>query len=242
MPYIFLFVGFLIIGYLLLRSFAYADPKSLARNLQKFTGVILLLLAGFLAIRGGIWFAIPLALYALRIMTRGLGWGMPRGFRPGNTAKSSGQTSEVNSEFLQMTLDHDSGAMYGRVLKGRFEGQELTQLSDLQLVELLRDYQQQDRQSAQLVEAYLDRERQGWRDQFGAAADEASSQGAGTGDGPMTIDEAFEILGLHPGAQADDINKAHRALMKKFHPDQGGSTYIAAKINQAKEILLNYID
>lgn len=242
MPYIFLFVGFLIIGYLLLRSFAYADPKSLARNLRKFTAVILLLFAGFLAIRGGIWFAIPLALYALRLMTRGMGWGMPRGFRPGNTSKSGGQTSEVNSQFLQMTLDHDSGAMFGRVLKGLFEGQELSELNDHQLLELWRDYQQKDRQSAQLIEAFLDREREGWRDRFGDAADEAASQGSGAGDGPMTIDEAFEILGLQPGAQAEDINKAHRALMKKFHPDQGGSTYIAAKINQAKEILLNYID
>jgi DnaJ-domain-containing protein 1 len=82
---------------------------------------------------------------------------------------------------------------------------------------------------------YLDRRDAGWREY--AQGDAASGRPAASG-GKMSEQEAYQILGLEAGASADEIGRAHRTLMKKFHPDQGGSTYLAARINEAKEILL----
>ena len=85
------------------------------------------------------------------------------------------------------------------------------------------------------MEAFLDRRWQGWRDR---ASDRAKTERKSPRGGGMTANEAYDVLGLTSGAKPDEIRAAHRRLMMKFHPDQGGSTYLAARINQAKEILL----
>jgi len=154
---------------------------------------------------------------------------------PGNARPSGGQASTVRADFVEMTLDHDTGQMDGEVLAGQFTGRKLSNMEISDLLALLRETLNADAQSAKLVEAYLDRTAPEWRDQPGARASDTSDAAA---SGPMSVAEAYRILGLWPGAKPEDIRKAHRDMMKKFHPDQGGSTYLAMKINEAKDILL----
>lgn len=148
-----------------------------------------------------------------------------------------GQASEVETRFLRMTLDHDSGVMSGLVLEGRFRGQALEDLNLEDLVELWRECRAADAQSAAVLEAYLDRTQgEAWRQAAGQKAE--GGAGPGTPGGAMTKEEAYEILGLEPGASRSEVQEAHRRLMQKVHPDHGGSNYLAAKINQAKDLLL----
>jgi hypothetical protein len=160
-------------------------------------------------------------------------WPLSRPFG-GRTQKSPGQVSRVRSAFLEMELDHDSGAMRGRILAGKHEGVTLDALDVATLVGLLPDI---DQESQALLAAYLDRRVPGWREH--AQANTATGQGSAPhATGPMTQQEAYQVLGLQPGANDAEISRAHRTLMKKLHPDQGGSTYLAARVNEAKDILL----
>jgi hypothetical protein len=156
----------------------------------------------------------------------------PAGFGA-RTQKSAGQVSRVRSAFLEMELDHDTGAMRGVILTGPREGTRLEALDVDTLVGLMAEI---DDESRALLAAYLDRRDAGWREH--AQADTAARQGGGAPRGPMSQEEAYQILGLEPGAKAEDITRAHRTLMKKFHPDQGGTNYLAARINEAKDTLL----
>ena len=136
---------------------------------------------------------------------------------------------------MEMVLDHDSGSMEGRCLIGRFAGRELSALNESELLQLLDELRADDSQGAVLIEAYLDRRmRRLARSEYSKSPkSEVWYQGA-----TMTANEAYDVLGLKPGAREEHIRAAHRRLMMKFHPDQGGSTYLAARINEAKEVLL----
>ncbi|MDQ0317131.1 DnaJ domain-containing protein [Amorphus orientalis] len=214
------------------QSFTRADPAVLARRLRMAGGVVVLLIAGGLALRG-LWpIAGPLGLFGLSL----LGYGaFPLGGGAGRAKRSSGQTSSVRTDFLNLTLDHDSGAIHGEVLKGRFAGRSLDGLDDAELGDLLSEVSG-DPDSVVLVEAYLDRRIPGWREHFDQ--DPGAGQSAAAGSGVMGEEEAYEILGLQPGASEGEIRAAHRRLMKGLHPDHGGSTFLASKINEAKQRLL----
>jgi hypothetical protein len=225
-------LGILVLALLLWMSNAFSsvDPRKLAPVVKFAGGFGALGGAAFLASRGQFQFAVPLGFAGLGL----LGW-LPRDFGGfgARTRKSAGQTSRVRSAFVEMELDHDTGAMRGRILAGRHEGVALDVLDVATVVGFLPEI---DEESRALLVAYLDRREPRWRED--AKGDTAAGHGSPRWSGKMTEEEAYQILGVQPGADATEIGRAHRALMKKLHPDQGGSTYLAARVNEAKDVLL----
>jgi hypothetical protein len=225
MPTLLLGVLVLLLILWALNVFARADPQTVLRFAKVSGGTVALAGAVTMAAMGRVTYAMLLTIAGLALLGR----------LPGMSAfgrRSRGQTSRVRSAFLEMELDHDTGAMRGRILAGRHEGVSLDTLETTTLVGMLSEI---DEESRALLAAYLDRRTPGWREH--AQGDAAAGQG-GTPRGPMTQEEAYQILGLQPGASAEEIGRAHRALMKRLHPDQGGSTYLAARVNEAKDVLL----
>ncbi len=227
-------LGLLALGLIIvaIRLFNQANPAALARHMRIAGAVAALAGALFLMVRGAIAYAFPLAALGWWLLGgQGIGsWGNIGGPR----RSPSGQASRVVTEHLEMELDHSSGAMHGRVLKGFFAGRNIEDLRPVELAHLWQDCRYTDPASAQLVEAFLDRIHPTWREDM-ARAEQERPRGP---DGRMSAEEALEILGLKPGADEAAIRQAHRELMLKLHPDRGGSTYLAAKINEAKDTLL----
>ena len=152
----------------------------------------------------------------------------------GGTGPSTGagpRVSEITTRYLYMTLNHDSGEMDGKILAGKWEGQMLSTLAVGELKQLLGACQD-DGDSVNLLEAYLDREHPDWHD--------GEERQAAAGSSNLDESQALEILGLPADAIREDIIAAHRRLMQKMHPDRGGSTYLAARINEAKDLLLKH--
>ncbi len=244
MPYLILGVA-LLAGFLLAsRWFATADPKTLVKTFKWLLIGGIIAIAAFFVLTGRVAWGIA-ALPAL------LPWFI-RLRRAARTAKAfhrmsqrgggrpSGQTSAVNTRYLHMELDHDSGAMWGTVVSGAYAGTDLHNLDDRAIVQLLDECRGSDPESAQILEAYLDRERPYWRDAAGAQqGDTHRSDPSASNSGAMSRAEAYEILGLEDGAPADTVREAHRRLIGHLHPDKGGSTLLAAKVNQAKDVLLS---
>lgn len=231
-------IGLILIG----RGLFGLDPK---RAIKIVLLIILLAMAvGGIAMlaRGGATFLYIIGALLLPLI---LNWRATSQFVRNLGGPSQGQTTGVETRFLRMNLDHDSSILDGMVLDGQFRGRRLSELQPSDLTELLRECRVEDEQSATVLEAYLDRTYGGsWR------TGEEPSSGAGAEDNQrgrrsspwstatMSRDEALEILGLQSGATKEAIREAHHTLMKKNHPDQGGSNYLATKINQAKELLL----
>jgi DnaJ-domain-containing protein 1 len=238
MPTLIAGVVAVILLYSMLQMFRAANPVVLARAIKIGGGVLALAIAAFVGIRGELAVAIPLGVFGAGL----LGWspfgasrftslgGFFRGF---NTGRSQGQASRVRSQFLDMSLDHDSGELNGQIVGGPNAGHSLDEFDLPQLTAMLPGF---DAESVALLESYLDRRFPAWRQD--AQGDAAGGQRRAATSSKMTDQEAYQILGLQPGAGRDEIGRAHRSLMKKLHPDQGGSTYLAARVNEAKDTLL----
>ncbi|QRM34547.1 DnaJ domain-containing protein (plasmid) [Microvirga sp. VF16] len=216
-----------------LSNFAHANPATLAKLFKVIGGVVALGFAGLLAVRGRIDMALLIGSFGAWL----LGWSRLTLPNLGARAqRASGRTSRVRSQLIEMTLDHDTGEMEGSVLAGTSAGQQLASLDEARLRDLLAECHVSDPEGVRLLEAYLDRRFPHWRED--SQTEEQPQADAWFPSGVMTAEEAYRILGLQPGAGADEIRQAHRNLMKKLHPDQGGSTYLAARVNQAKDVLL----
>src|SRR6202043_3520102 len=236
MPTLIAGVVAVILLYSLLQMFRAANPVVLARAIKIGGVVVALAVAAFTGLRGELAVAVPLGIFGAGL----LGWSPfgASGFSSigglfGGGKRSPGQTSRVRSQFFDMTLDHDSGALSGQIVAGPNAGHLLEEFDLPQFLEMIPAL---DAESVPLLESYLDRRFPAWRQN--AQGDAARGQGRPAASGKMTDEEAYQILGLQPGAGRDEIGRAHRALMKKLHPDQGGSTYLAARVNEAKDTLL----
>ncbi|MCV6575803.1 MAG: DnaJ domain-containing protein [Cohaesibacter sp.] len=220
--------GFLVMGvWLLLKWMAYANPVSVMHLFYRLTGLALGLFSVFLMARGQWVMGLPVGAMAIALFRR-------KSSRAG-ADRESGRGSTVRTAALEMTLDHDTGIIIGQVLAGHFEGRQLDSLTEAELFSLYQEIVL-DQESSALLEAYLDGRMPQWRDEF---EPHMAAGERGTSDtGPMTEEEAYQVLGLTAQATEDEIVTAHRRLMKRVHPDHGGSTFLAAKINAAKAVLL----
>ena len=216
------------VGVLALLAYAFlrTPPAQLARRLRMAAGIALIVVAVVLLLLGRFALALPVGFTGFMILRREA--GMRR-------TDPTGQRSSVRTAGLDMALDHESGEMDGRVLAGRHDGRMLSGLRLSELLEVADDFRG-DADSLRLLETYLDRTQPGWRDDL--HSDESRRERAAPGAGGMSTKEAYEILGLEPGASEAEVREAHRRLMKQVHPDRGGSAALAAKINEAKDRVL----
>jgi hypothetical protein len=235
MPYLLLGLLVLVGIYFIFRGLRGTSPRNLQKTLAIVVGIVAVTVLGFFAVSGRMGY-FGWAMLALPLLLR---WRAISQAMRNMRGPTPGKNSDIETAYLRMTLDHDSGVLSGTVLQGQFEGRNLEELSREDLLDLLRECRVQDPQSATVLETYLDRihgaDWRGTGDETGGGR-ESGTAGAG---GSMSRDQAYEVLGLHPGATETEIREAHRKLLMANHPDKGGSTFIAAQINQAKDVLLS---
>ncbi|WP_157019741.1 DnaJ domain-containing protein [Mesorhizobium xinjiangense] len=228
MTFAFYAVAVLLILFFATLAFVRSSPARIVDVVQTAGPIALIVVAAVMLLIGRVGLA-GVAFSA------GLGWWMStrarRAARP-----TPGKVSTVRTAALEMELDHESGRLEGIVLAGRFEGRTLDDLSVAELSEL-REALEGDLESLQLLETYLDGRAPGWRDD--AKADTGERHRSAPSSGAMTEQEAYQILGLEAGASPAEIRNAHRRLMQRLHPDLGGTSFLAARINEAKDVLLS---
>jgi hypothetical protein len=168
-------------------------------------------------------------------------------YQKAKVKQSSGspQHSTIETSLLKMTLDHESGDVDGELLATDNKGKYLSELSLSELVSLYRLADKQYPDSIEVLAAYLDRKYgSDWHQTADAGnySGDSEQNSRGRDSAEMTAIEAYAVLGLNDKATDEEVIAAHRKLMLKLHPDRGGSNYLAAKINQAKNFLVGSKD
>ncbi|NIX77731.1 DnaJ domain-containing protein [Microvirga terricola] len=216
------------------KVFMRSDTVAVAKAVKIVGGVLALGAALVLGLRGRIDMALLLGAFA----AWALGWDGLRFIGPWRktSAGEPGRFSRIRSAMIEMEIDHATGAVEGSVLAGAYIGRRLSALDQESLRRLYEECSALDPEGVPLLEAYFDRRFSGWRED--AQGDRDTRTRTQAQAGAMSKDEAYQILGLQPGASLDEVRQAHRTLIKKLHPDQGGTAYLAARVNQAREVLL----
>ncbi|MDI9847521.1 molecular chaperone DnaJ [Rhodoblastus sp. 17X3] len=235
MPFLLFGILTLILGVYLLRQLGRASPARVAENLRMGGGLLAAAAALLVLLRGRVPLALGFGGLSLYLFT-GESFSWSKFAQMAARRAQAKKTSRVRTAFLEMTLDLASGDVEGTVLAGTFMGAPLSALSREELDRLREECAARDPDSVLLLDNYLDRRFPGWRAASDGDAHAGRSQ-AGRG-GEMTEEEAYQTLGLRSGAGAEEIVRAHRRLMKERHPDHGGTTDDAARLNQAKDRLM----
>ena len=140
--------------------------------------------------------------------------------------------SQFRTKSLLVQVNFSTKEMDGEILQGEYSGKKLSELSPEELKSLAESFKETDRESYVLLQTYLLRNNRSGSEQFYQDGNQANNLSE------LSEKEAYEILGLEADAPKDDIIKAHKRLMQRLHPDRGGSDYLAAKINAAKDKLI----
>jgi len=233
MPAIVLALVILAVGALGIAWFMRANPSSLARSMR-----MVLVVLGAVAVGGMLIFGLRFLpsllpeLFGLAglVITGLIARALRNRPSGGFSSPGTGRRTEVHTAFLKAWIDHGTGDVGGTVLAGRFAGRTLDRLSDSELLDLYEECRS-DADSLRAMEAYLDRRLNvDWR-----TARQPPPRGPRS---DMTREEALAVLGLAEGATEEEIKAAHRRLIRRTHPDAGGTADLAARINRAKDVLV----
>lgn len=216
------------------QRFSRLPPSQQAAWKKKLPLIAVLLIILVLTVMGRLhWLGLALAavLFAIKFLVTGVtrGWPLWRMYRK---LRGGSGVSRMETASLRIMMDMDRGNLDGEVLDGPFKGRALSTLSRQELDELMDWLKPREKESRLILHAYLLRRFQGGRDE------KETGSGGAVVAASMSEQEAWQVLGLKPGASRDDIVKAHRTLIQKLHPDRGGNDYLAAKVNAAKDLLL----
>jgi hypothetical protein len=233
MPAIVLALVILAVVALGIAWFLRANPSSLARGMR-----MVLVVLGAIAVGGMLIFGLRFLpsllpeLFGLAglVITGLIARALRNRSSGGFSSPGTGRRTEVHTAFLKAWIDHGTGDVGGTVLSGRFAGRTLDRLSDSELLDLHEECRN-DADSLRVLEAYLDRRLNvDWR-----TARQPPPRGPHS---DMTRAEALAVLGLAEGASEEEIKAAHRRLIRRTHPDAGGTADLAARINRAKDVLV----